>query len=93
MTTNKQLLASLSKVEKKMKKDGEYLGNCPFSPYDRVDGFGRPVGGCSCGGGIDTYDGECTCCGSMSCSSKRDCLRIQRDKLVWQEHLKELYDF
>ena len=74
-------------------------GSCPFSPYsgnkdehgNTVDGFGRLVVGCACGGGIDTYDGDCTCCGSGACDSREYCLKYQRDKLAWRKKMEKKY--
>jgi hypothetical protein len=87
----KKIDAALKVVERQLKQNGVYLGTCVFSPYGKTDGFGRPVVGCACGGGIDTYDGDCTCCGSQSCSSRKECLKTQRDRIVWDVYIQRKY--
>lgn len=78
-------------IKREFKKERKYLGACPFSPYGKTDGFGRTVGGCACGGGIDTYDGDCTCCGSQSCESREDCLKMQKDRIIFDEYIQRKY--
>ena len=50
------------------------MRGCPFSPYI----IGSDAGKCMCGGDNDEYDAEYTCCGSLCCNSKDECLRNQR---------------